>query len=50
MKRSNWKLPYVAGNVIKKLKKKQINLYLRNSTIPYSYVDKKIRLYMVFDF
>ena len=45
MKRSAWRLPYISTSVFKKKNKKFISLKKRNSTIPYTYIDKKIQLY-----
>lgn len=47
MKRAVWKLPFIHNVFFKKrlLVKKLFNFKLRNSSIPYSLVDKRIRIY-----
>lgn len=46
MARSSWKLPYIPLILFQKrfLSKNNINLRLRNSIIPYIFIEKKIKI------
>jgi len=48
MSRSKWKGFFVDKNILeikKETKKKQIKIWARNSTIPYSLIDKTVLIY-----
>lgn len=45
MKRSAWKLPYIAPYILKRINNKFVKLKKRNSVIPTSFIDKKVSLY-----